>query len=295
MSSTIKITQAMIDLYDDFTHRTLDRRDFVAQMTKLAGGAAAAYAIIPLIEANQAQAAIVDESDERLQTGTKTFLGGRGSALGYYARPSRVTGRLSTVLIIHENRGLNDHIKDVARRVALEGFSAFAVDFLSPDGTPGDPDKARELIKALRPEVTAETAVAAVQFLKYDKMAPIMSNGKVAAIGFCWGGGVVNQLAASADELDAAVAFYGAAPDSAEVPNITAKMLLHYAGLDKRINAGIPGYKAALEAAGVDHTIHMYEGANHAFHNDTSATRYHKESAELAWSRTIDFLKESLA
>ena len=295
MAGTTKITQAMIDLYDDYTHRTLDRRHFVAQMTKLAGGAAAAYAIIPLIEANQAQAAMVDEFDPRVNAEMRNFLGARGAMSAYFARPAQQSGRLPTVVVIHENRGLNDHIKDVARRVALEGFAALAPDFLSPDGTPEDSDKARDLIGALDFPITIESAVSAVSFLKYNRRAPVLSNGKVGTIGFCWGGGLVNQVAANTDLLDAGVAFYGPVPDSADVANITAKMLLHYGSLDKFVNPGIPDYKASLEAAGIDHTIHMYEGANHAFHNDTSAARYNKESAELAWSRTIDFLKKSLA
>jgi carboxymethylenebutenolidase len=196
-------------------------------------------------------------------------------------------------VVIHENRGLNPHVEDVARRVAIEGFLALAPDFLTPSGgTPEDEDQARDMIGALDRAQTIANAVASVQFLKGHEM----SNGKVGAVGFCWGGGMVNQTAVNAGaDLAAAVPYYGQVPDAADVGKIKARLMLQYAGLDERINAGIPAYEEALKAAGADYQLFVYEGANHAFNNDTSEARYHKESADLAWSRTVSFLKETLS
>ncbi|MFA6155708.1 dienelactone hydrolase family protein [Mesorhizobium sp.] len=286
------ITQAMIDAYDEYTHLTLDRRRFMEQLTRLAGAGAAAAAIAPLLAANSAQAAIVADSDPRVKGEDITFPGGSGEMKGYLVKPAEHTGKLGTVIIVHENRGLNPHIRDVTRRVALEGFVALAPDFLSPlGGTPSDEDKARDMFATLDPSRTAADAVATVTFLKADKDG----NGKVGAIGFCWGGGTVNSLAVNAPDLAAGVAYYGMQPKSADVPKIKAALLLHYGGLDERINAGIDGFRKALEAAHVEHTIYVYEGVNHAFNNDTSAARYDKQAADLAWGRTIAFLKQKLA
>ncbi len=286
-----RITQEMIRLYDEYTHVTLDRRRFMDRLTKLAGSTAAAAAAIPLLQANSARAAMVAENDPRLRTETVEIPGGQSGFQGYLAVPANASGKLPAVLVIHENRGLNPHIQDVVRRAALEGFVALGPDFLSPvGGTPQDEDQAREMIRALDNVATVRNAVAAVTHL--DGHAA--STGKVGAVGFCWGGAMVNQTAVHSDRLDAGVAFYGRQPDSADVPRIKARMMLHYAGLDERINAGIDDYIAALKAAGVDYRMHKYEGVNHAFHNDTSAARYDKAAAELAWSRTIAFFKESL-
>ncbi len=281
------ITQPMIDLYDDYTHRTLDRRRFVAALARLAGGAAAAAAILPLLDANPARAAMIAADDARLTSGRIEF----GGLAGYRAAPADAAGALPAVVVIHENRGLNPHIEDVARRVAVAGFVALAPDFLtSAGGTPGDPDAARTLIYTLDPAAVLADAVAAVAHLKDDPA----TTGKVGAVGFCWGGGLVNRLAVASPDLAAGVAFYGRVPDAAGVPKIRARMLLHYAGLDSRVNAGVPGYRTALEAAGIDYTIQMYDGVNHAFHNDTAAARYDQAAAELAWSRTIAFFRETL-
>jgi carboxymethylenebutenolidase len=207
------------------------------------------------------------------------------------AMPKGTTGKLPAVIVIHENRGLNDHIKDVARRIALEGFVALAPDLLSPSGgTPKDEDQAREEIGALSPDITSSNLLAAHEFLKTFPH----SNGNVGVVGFCWGGGWVNKLAAADPDLKAGVAYYGAQLPAADVPNIKASLLLHYAGLDDRINKGIDAYKAALEANKKDFTIYIYDGVNHAFNNDTSAARYDKKAADLAWSRTIEFLKAKL-
>lgn len=287
-----KITQAMIDAYDDYTHLTLDRRGFMARLTQLAGSGAAAAAIAPLLAANSAQAAIVADDDERLTAEEVTWPGGEGEMKGYLVRPKDAARPLPAVIVIHENRGLNPHIRDVARRMALEGFLALGVDYLSPlGGTPDDEDRAREMIGQLDPARTIANGVATVAFLE----GHAASNGNVGAIGFCWGGGAVNDLAVSAPTLKAGVAYYGRQAPAEMAEKIEAALLLHYAGEDARINAGIDAYRQALEAAGKEVTIHVYEGAQHAFNNDTSAARYDQAAADLAWSRTVAFLKDKLA
>ncbi|MDR6756275.1 carboxymethylenebutenolidase [Mycoplana sp. BE70] len=292
MERTPKITQAMIDAYDEYTHLSLDRRRFMARLTALAGSAAGAAAIAPLLAANSASAQMVAEGDSRLTTEEVSFAAPKGQMKGYIAWPKDAQGQLGGVVVIHENRGLNPHIRDVARRMALEGFVALAPDFLSPDGgTPADEDKAREMIGNLDREATVDNAVATVSYLsKLDRV-----NGKVGAVGFCWGGGLVNQLAVADPNLNAAVAYYGAQPPAEAVPNIKAAVMLHYAGLDQRINAGIDAYRKALEDNGKTFEIFIYDGVNHAFNNDTSAARYDKAAAELAWKRTVEFLKKNLA
>lgn len=292
MSERIVITQDMIRLYDEYTHLTLDRRGFMEKLAKLAGSSAAAAAIVPLIEAGQAKAAIVAATDDRLETSMVEFPGDGGAVKGYLVRPKVPAGRLPAVLVIHENRGLNGHIEDVTRRLALEGFLALAPDFLSPaGGTPADEDKARDLIAGLDRAKAVANAVAAARFLRGNKDG----NGKSGSVGFCWGGGLSLQTAVADPGLGAAVAYYGAQPAAEQVAAIKAPLLLHYAGLDDRINAGIPAFEAALKAAGKTYEIHVYPGVNHAFNNDTSAARYDKAAADLAWTRTVGFLKSHLA
>lgn len=289
----IPITQAMIDAYDEYTHLTLDRRDFMEKLTKLAGSGAAAAAIVPLLAANSARAAVVAEDDQRVKGEEVSYPGGAGEMKAYLVRPADATGKLPGVIVIHENRGLNPHIRDVARRVALEGFLALAPDFLAPyGGTPTDEEKTREMFSTLDPARTVADAVASVAFLKSNEG----SNGKVGAVGFCWGGGMVNMLAVNDPDLDAAVAYYGAQPkDVAAIAKIEAPLLLHYAGRDERINAGIEAYKKELDAAGKEYQVFIYEDVQHAFNNDTSEARYNKEAADLAWGRTVEFLKAKLA
>jgi carboxymethylenebutenolidase len=284
--------QEIIQLYDEYTHERLDRRIFMDRLARMAGGTAAAAALLPVLQANSAKAAIVPPDDARLQTEQVTFPGAAGEVQGYLARPADAQGPLPGVVVIHENRGLNPHIEDVARRVALEGFVALAPDFLSPQGgTPADEDQAREMIRQLDQQQTIQNALAAVDFLEgYEA-----TTDKVGVVGFCWGGALANEVAVNSANVDAVVPFYGRQPASSEVSKIRAPLLLHYAGLDERINAGIPEYEQALKDAGVDYTIHMYEGANHAFHNDTSEARYDPQAAELAWTRTIDFFKQHLS
>jgi carboxymethylenebutenolidase len=284
--------QEMIQLYDEYTHERLDRRIFMDRLARMAGGTAAAAALIPVLKANYAKAAIVPPDDARLQTERVTFEGATGEVQGYLARPADADGGLPGVIVIHENRGLNPHIEDVARRVALEGFVALAPDFLSPQGgTPEDEDQAREMIGQLDQQQTVQNALAAIDFLEGHEA----TSDKVGVVGFCWGGALANQIAINSTNVGAVVPFYGRQPASSDVSKIQAPLLLHYAGLDDRINAGIPEYEQALKDAGVDYTIHMYEGANHAFHNDTSEARYDPQAAELAWSRTIDFFRQHLS
>ena len=286
------ITQAMIDAYDEYTHLTLDRRGFMEKLTKLAGSGAAAAVIVPMLAANQARAAIVADDDKRLKAEDITYPGATGEMKGYLVHPADQSGKLPAVIVIHENRGLNPHIRDVARRLALEGFVALAPDFLSPQGgTPVDEDKAREMFGEMDGAQTIANGVATVAFLKTNKL----SNGKVGAVGFCWGGGLVNTLAVNAPELSAGVAYYGSQPkDEADIARIKAALMLHYAGKDERINAGIDAYKAALEKAGKEFQVFVYDGAQHAFNNDTSEARYDKAAADLAWGRTVAFLKDKL-
>ena len=214
-----------------------------------------------------------------------------GGPRGYLARPAETSGALPGLVVVHENRGLNQHIQDVARRAALQGFVALAPDFLtSAGGTPADEDKAREMIGALSMDAVIADARKAVAWLAEQEGV----NSNVGIVGFCWGGGVVGRVATADPELDAAVVFYGATPPTEAVPNIKAPLLLHYAGLDERINANVPAFRAALDKAGVRYEVHMYEGANHAFHNATSEARYSADAAQLAWQRTVDFLKKEL-
>jgi carboxymethylenebutenolidase len=280
----------IIDLYNEYTTGGLTRRGFIEKLSLLVGGTAAALALLPLIENNSAHAEVVPADDPRLQTEYITYPGATGDVRASLARP-KGDAKLPGVIVIHENRGLNPHIEDVARRVALEGFLAIAPDALSPfGGTPKDPDEARTLIGKLDGQATIKNYVAAVQYLKTHPL----STGKVGCMGFCWGGGMTNQVAVNAADLIAAVPFYGAQPAPEDVPKIKAALLLHYAGLDERINAGIAAYEAALKKASIDYKLYMYEGAAHAFFNDTNAERYHKEAAQMAWQRTIAFLNEKL-
>jgi carboxymethylenebutenolidase len=282
----------MINAYDEYTHLTLDRRSFMDKLTKLAGSATAAAAIAPLLAANKAAAEVVAENDDRLTAQDITYPGSGGDMKGYLVQPKNASGKLGAVIVIHENRGLNPHIRDVARRMALEGFVALAPDFLSPQGgTPENEDQARDMFSKLDAATTVANGEATVVYLSKLEAA----NGSVGAIGFCWGGGAVNNLAVKSPELKAGVAYYGAQPPASDVPKIKAALLLHYAGLDDRINAGIDAYKKALEENGKKFEIYVYEGVNHAFNNDTSAARYDKAAADLAWSRTVEFLKQNLA
>ena len=285
---------AAIALYDRFTHEGMARRAFMAELTRLAGSAAAASLLLASIAADPAAAALIAAGDARVRARRMSWpVGGGRTVKGYQAEPNKASGPLGSVLVIHENRGLNAHIEDVARRLAVAGYRAVAPDFLSPvGGTPANEDAAREAIGKLDLGQAASDAVATLRLLKTLPG----SNGKAGAVGFCWGGGMVNRVAVAAgDALDAGVPFYGPAPDPSLAPQVRSPMLLHYAGLDERVNkTGLP-WRDALQAAGRTVEAHVYPGVNHAFHNDTSAERYDAAAAKLAWQRTLDFFGRYLA
>ena len=280
----------IIDLHDDYLHGLLDRRAFMKKLSVFAGSVAGANTLLGLLKNDYAHAEMVARDDNRLQSESLEYKGATGKVRGAFVKPKGAS-KLPGVVVIHENRGLNPHIEDVNRRVALEGFLALAPDALSPlGGTPADSDKARTMIRTLDKKSTLDNYLAAVQFLRTHPM----STGKVGVVGFCWGGGMANQIAVNDPQLSAAVPFYGRQPAAEDVPKIKASLLLHYAGLDERINKGIPAYEAALKAAGINYQMYYYEGAKHAFNNDTNAARYNKDAAQLAWKRTITFLTEKL-
>lgn len=285
------INQEIINLYDSYTHGGINRRTFFDRLVVLAGGTAAATTMISLLQNNYAKAEMIPADDSRIKTETVTFTAGSTQLTAYLASPAD-GAKHPAILVVHENRGLNPHTQDTARRFAVDGFTALAVDFLSPiGGTPTDEDKAREMIGTLQaPDVTG-WAQGAVAYLRSHPA----SNGKVGAVGFCWGGGVIGRLAVAEPTLDAGVVYYGAQPPAEDVAKIQAPLLLNYAGLDERINAGIPAFEEALKANDKRYTLYMYEGAQHAFNNDTNAPRYNKEAAELAWGRTISFFEEHLS
>jgi carboxymethylenebutenolidase len=281
--------QRIIDLWDRYTHGGLTRRAFLDRLAALAGGTAAASTLLPLLQNDYARAATVAENDPRLIAEMIDIRGSAPGLRGYLTKPKQGQS-FPAVIVVHENRGLNPHIRDVARRLALEGFAAVAIDYLGPlGGTPEDEDKARDMHATLKlDDVVAWSrgAVAAVG-------AREDTTDEIGAVGFCWGGGVVNELAAVEPDLDAVVAYYGRQPAPEKVAGIVAPLLLHYAGLDERINAGIPAFEEALKKARKTYELHIYEGVNHAFNNDTGS-RYDKAAADLAWSRTLAFLKKYL-
>jgi carboxymethylenebutenolidase len=281
------LKQKAISLYDRFTHEGLDRRIFMKRMVALAGSAAAAEALVGAIAASPAAAAIVPADDKRLTTRTQDLAGGYKA----YVAERRTRSLKPTVLVIHENRGLNDHIRDVARRLAVAGFRAVAPDFLSPSGgTPSNEDAARKAIGKLDLSRSVSDAVAML-----DEVSKSSRGGKVGAVGFCWGGGFVNRLAVAAgDKLDAAVPYYGPAPDPSEATKVEAPMLIHDAGLDDRVNRTSFPWVEALRAAGKPVKFYLYDGVNHAFNNDTSAERYDRAAADLAWKRTLAFFRKYL-
>jgi carboxymethylenebutenolidase len=285
------ITQEMIDLYDDYTHLSLDRRKFMDNLVKLTGSTALATTVATMIGASAKAQGLSSETDAGIVVENVTYPGAKGEMKGYLVTPAG-DGPFPAVIVVHENRGLIPHIKDVTRRMALEGFVALAPDFLSDlGGTPADEEAARPLFQQLDLNDVAANGVATIAYLRTVPK----SNGKVGAIGFCWGGGTVNRIAVASPDLLAAVPYYGAQPDAADVPKIKGRVMAHYGGLDERINAGIPAFEEALKAAGTDYQIFVYEGANHAFNNDTSAARYDKAAADLAWQRTVDFFRETLS
>lgn len=283
--------QRIINLFDEYTHKPLRREEFMKRLTTLTGSTAAAMAMLPLLEVNYANAATIPPQDDRLITERITYPGDGAEMKGFVARP-KGNGKFAAVVVIHENRGLNPHIEDVTRRAALAGYLALAPDALSPQGgTPADADQARDMFQKLDAAKNLNNFIKAFDYLKGRSDC----NGKFGTVGFCWGGGMVNQLAVHVPTLKAAVAFYGRQPEAADVPSIKAALQLHYAGTDERINAGIPAYEEALKKANVKYELYTYEGAQHAFHNDTAPTRYNEAAAKLAWERTLAFFQKNLS
>lgn len=284
------VDQRIINLYDRFTHGGMSRRDFLDRLTVLTGSSAIATALLPVLANDYAQAATVAENDPRLLSERITYDSPAGKIGGYLTR-GKTKGKRPAVIVIHENRGLNPHIQDIARRVALEGFLALAPDLLSVSGgTPPSDDAARDQHARTDQKKMFSAAVAAIGFTK----SHAESTGNVGTVGFCFGGGMVNRMAVASPDLKAGVAYYGAQPAASDVPSIKAALLLHYAGLDERIDAGIPAYEAALKDNKKRYTIYTYPNVNHGFNNDTGGPRYDKAAADLAWSRTIAFLKQEL-
>ncbi len=281
--------QRIIALYDEFTHRPLDRRVFMERLVVLTGSVAAAEMALASLAPNYAVAQVVAENDPRVRTSRVEVAG----IQAYQAWPANTTpdAARAVVIVIHENRGLNPHIQDVARRISTEGFLAIAPDMLTPmGGTPANEDAARDMFPKL--DLTKTVASLAAIVDHYKKASPPK---KVGAVGFCWGGGMVNNLAAVSSTLDAGVVYYGVSPKPDDAQRIRAALMMHYASLDKRINDTVPAYEDALKKAGVKYQAFMYEGANHAFNNETSAERYNAEAAKLAWDRTIAFFRQTLA
>jgi len=283
--------QRIINLFDEYTHKPLSRDTFLKRLANLAGGTSAALALLPLLEVNYANAATVAETDDDIITEDIKYEGDGTTMGGYLAKPKK-PGKYGSVLVIHENRGLNPHTKDIARRIAKAGYVALAGDALAPfGGTPSNEDEARALFAKIDPTKNLNNFLKGLDYLKGRPE----SNGKTACVGFCWGGALSNQLAVHSPTLKTAVAYYGRQPEAADVPKIKAFVQLHYGGLDERINAGIPAYEEALKAAGVKYEVYVYEGAQHAFLNDSAPTRYNPEAAKLAWERTLKAFKEHIS
>ena len=284
--------QEVLDLFDGFVHGRMNRRDFLDRAAKYAVGGMTAAAMLDSLRPNFAWAQQIAKDDARIRVEYLDYPSPQGSdkMRGYFARPAKAAGKLPGVLVIHENRGLNPYIEDVARRLAVEGYVAFAPDALTPvGGYPGDEDKARELFAKQDGKKRIEDLVAGAGVLK----ARPESTGKIGTVGFCFGGGICNLLAVRLPDLAASVPFYGVQVPVTDVPKIKAPLLIHYAENDERINAGWPAYEGALKVNGVKYQTHFYPGTQHGFHNDTTP-RYDEAAAKLAWSRTLAFFKEHL-
>jgi carboxymethylenebutenolidase len=284
--------QELLILFDAYVHGTIDRRGFLAGAQKFAVGGMSASMLLAALSPNFAQAQQVKPDDQRLRGERVAYPSpdGHGTVSGYLVRPASASGPLPAILVAHENRGLNPHIEDIARRLALDGFMAFAPDALTPlGGYPGDEDKARQLFAKLDQAKTREDFVAGARYLK----SRADCSRKLGVMGFCWGGGVAHVLATRLPELDAAVSFYGNHPPADQAAKVKAPLLIHFAGVDERINAAWPVYEAALKAAGVRYTAHVYAGTQHGFNNDTTP-RFDAASAQLAWQRTLAFFEKTL-
>ncbi len=286
------INQEVFDLYDDYAHNRLSRRDFMQRLSAYAGGAVTVPALMSFLMPNYQDRIQIMPGDPRI---TESYVDypspkGGGTIKALLCEPKSNAERLGGVVVVHENRGLNPHIEDVGRRAALAGFISLAPDALTPlGGYPGTDDEGRELQSKRNRDEMLEDFIAAAEFLKQQESC----NGNVGVVGFCFGGWISNMMAVRIADLKAAVPFYGGQPATEDVPKIQAPLLLHYAELDTRVNEGWPAYEAALKANGKDYTMYMYANANHGFHNDTTP-RYDPEAAQLAWQRTVDFFKEKL-
>ena len=284
--------QELLILFDAYVHGALDRRGFLDKASKYAVGGVTAAMLLDQLSPKFAEAQVVKPEDERIKAQSVEYdsPNGNGKMRGYLVQPAKAAGKLPAVLVVHENRGLNPHIEDVARRLALDNFVAFAPDALFPlGGYPGTEDKARELFPKLDQTKTREDFVTAVSWLK----ARPETNGRVGAVGFCYGGGIVNMLATRVPDLLAGVPFYGSAPNLEDVPKIKAALMIQSAETDERINAGWPAYEAALKAATIKFERHLYPGTQHGFNNDTTP-RYDAAAAKLAWERTLAFFNKHL-
>jgi carboxymethylenebutenolidase len=284
--------QELLILFDAYVHGTIDRRDFLLGARKFAVAGMSAGMLLTALSPNFAQAQQVSPADPRLKTERLSYPSpdGHGMVNGYLVRPANAGGPLPAILVAHENRGLNPHIEDIARRLALDGFMAFAPDALTPlGGYPGDEDKARQLFAKLDQAKTREDFLAGARYLK----GRADCSGKLGVVGFCWGGGVAHMLATRLPDLAAAVPFYGNHPSAEDAARVKAPLLIHFAAVDERINAAWPAYEAALKAAGVAFTAHVYTGTQHGFNNDTTP-RFDAASAKLAWERTLAFFDKHL-
>lgn len=285
--------QRILEIFDGYVHGKMSKRDFISKAGKYAAAGVTGAMILEQLQPDYALAQQVAPDDPDIETATITYPSpeGHGDIKGLMARPAGVTDPLPAVLVVHENRGLNPYIEDVARRAAKAGYLALAPDGLTPlGGYPGTDDEGREMQRQLDGAKLMADFFAAFEFLRdHDD-----STGKVGAVGFCYGGGVCNALAVAYPDLAASAPFYGRQPEAADVPSIQAPLMIHYAGLDERINAGWEAYGAALEEAGKEFSVHFYADVNHGFHNDTTP-RYDADSAQLAWDRTLNFFGTHLA
>jgi carboxymethylenebutenolidase len=286
------VDRRIIELYNEYVHTALPRREFLARLAKMAGGVAAATGVLAVLEPNYAQARQVEPDDKRLKAEKIEFNGPNGPVKAYVARPKiGKRDKAAGVVVIHENRGLNEHIEDVARRAALAGYTAIAPDGLSvAGGAPADQEAARDLFAKTDGARIASDVLAAVPWLAADST----SNGKIGVVGFCYGGGLALRAAVETVGVDCAVCFYGRQLSAEDTRRLKVPVLLNYAAEDERINAGINDFRAALDAAKVPYSLNMYPGTQHGFHNDSSAARYNEPAARLAWQRTLDFFRTYL-
>jgi carboxymethylenebutenolidase len=285
--------QEVLKLFDGYVHGMLDRREFLDGATKYAVGGFTAAAMLEALRPNYAMAQQVAKNDPRIKAEYVSYASpqGTGTVKGYLVRPAKVSGKLPAIVVIHENRGLNPYIEDVARRLGVAGFLALAPDGLAPvGGYPGNDDAGTKLQAALEPKKLNQDMLNSAVFLKSHPLA----NGRMGATGFCWGGGIVNHLAVElGGDLRCGVPFYGSAAEASKVPKIKADLMLHFASDDPRINGQWPGFEAALKAQGVGHEAYVYAGTQHGFHNN-STPRFNPPTAELSWSRTLNFFKRTL-